>query len=437
MTDAPVVVIGGGPAGVSAAVTLGERGHRVLLVEQRAGLGGAIHRQPANREIGHALHRRHHQRVWKRLTARLAAVTNQVTVRHSTVYIGSDDSGLVLLEDRVAGRVFFVRPLALLLAVGAIETVHPFEGWDLPGVTSAGGAQMILKETGSFMQGRTLVAGTGPLPFAVSAQLSSIGQPPVALLERGDPWRFPLVGFRLLCMPRVASEMLAYGLRLLTSRVEYITGSAVEQVTRQVGGLSVRVIDERGARSSFLVDNLIVSDGLRANDVGLPPAREDASGPILRAGDCRGVLGADAAVADGEFAARKVAALLAGDPMPVENSSVIGKARYLQALLRNLTSEHSPEPTEQTIFCRCEGRTKADLAFLGADRSPSETRLLGRFGMGACQGRFCGASVSNAVGIAPERLSSRPETYPRWPIRPVSLAALSQLDEISEATSWK
>lgn len=437
MTDAPVVVIGGGPAGISAAATLGERGHRVLLVEQRAGLGGAIHRQPANPEVGHALHRRHHRHVWKGLMARLDAVADHVTVRHSTVYIGTDDSGLVLLEDRAAGRVLAIRPRALLLAVGAIETVHPFEGWDLPGVTSAGGAQMILKETGSFVQGRTLVAGTGPLPFAVSAQLSSIGRPPVALLERGDPTRLPLVGLRLLCMPSVASEMLAYGWKLLTGRVEYITGSAVEQVTRQHGGLCVSVVNESGARSTFLVDNLIVSDGLRANDVGLPAVSEKASGPILRAGDCREVLGADAAVADGEFAARKAVALLARDPLPAETGSVLAKARRLQALLRNLTSEHFPEPDGRTIFCRCEGRTKTDLALLGTDRSPSETRLLGRFGMGACQGRFCGASVSNAIGIAPERLSSRPETYPRWPIRPVSLAALSQLDEISEATSWK
>ena len=47
MREADVMVVGGGPAGVSAAIEAAKSGLSVMLCEQRPALGGAIHRQPA------------------------------------------------------------------------------------------------------------------------------------------------------------------------------------------------------------------------------------------------------------------------------------------------------------------------------------------------------------------------------------------------------
>ncbi len=47
MREADIIVVGGGPAGVSAAVEAAKSGLSVVLCEQRPALGGAIHRQPA------------------------------------------------------------------------------------------------------------------------------------------------------------------------------------------------------------------------------------------------------------------------------------------------------------------------------------------------------------------------------------------------------
>jgi hypothetical protein len=52
--------------------------------------------------------------------------------------------------------------------------------------------------------------------------------------------------------------------------------------------------------------------------------------------------------------------------------------------------------------------------------SGRETRLLGRFGMGACQGRFCRDAVSPPG-------AEEPKAAIRWPLRPVSVAALANL----------
>jgi hypothetical protein len=75
------------------------------------------------------------------------------------------------------------------------------------------------------------------------------------------------------------------------------------------------------------------------------------------------------------------------------------------------------------MICRCEGRRYADLQALAEDASAREIRLMGRFGLGACQGRFCGPMIA-ALRAAP-RLAASP---PRWPLRPVSVAALARLD---------
>jgi NADPH-dependent 2,4-dienoyl-CoA reductase/sulfur reductase-like enzyme len=430
MIDAPLLVIGGGPAGLSAAVTLAEAGHGVLLVEQRDQLGGAIYRQPADPRAKQPMLGRRHRNAWERLKQRLAAGAGKVVIKYSTVFIGIDDKGNVLLDDRLAGRILLVRPRALLLAVGAIEHIDPFEGWDLPGVVSAGGAQLMLKETGRFAAGRTLVAGSGALPFAVAAQLSAAGQAPVAVLERGNPWRAPRAGVQLLANLDAALETISYASSLLAAGVRYVAGAEVETVTGQAGRLLVRT-RAAGASRDYEVDNLIVSHGLRPNNIGLPAVSEVGLSSILKAGDCREVLGADAAVIDGGIAAGKMLAFLTGQTGPAGDPRGIRKARKLQSLLATLTG-HDPLPISgQTILCRCEGLMRAELDALGSGRSASEMRLVGRFGMGACQGRFCRANVAALAGIEPASLEGRSQGFPRWPIRPVSIASICA-DEIQD-----
>src|SRR6478609_10923332 len=179
MTELPVLVVGGGPAGVAAAVTLAEAGLRVLLIEQRDRLGGAIHRQPAPGapRIWRGPARR--QRNWTELTSRLERAAARIELRTCSVFLGVDGAGRFLFEDRRVGQVFARRVRAAIVAVGAVERIHPFEGWELPGVMTAGGAQVLLKETGRPPEGPILVAGSGPLLPALAAQLAKAGNPPI------------------------------------------------------------------------------------------------------------------------------------------------------------------------------------------------------------------------------------------------------------------
>ncbi|MFE0017314.1 FAD-dependent oxidoreductase [Mesorhizobium sp. NPDC059054] len=417
-----VLIVGGGPAGISAAAALAERGHSVTLVEQRDRLGGAIYRQAA--APGISLLSRRHEHNWAGLTRRLEAVAASVRICFRTVFIGIDDTGQVLLDDRATGHVRLVRPRALLFAVGAMEHIEPFEGWDLPGVVSAGGAQMILKETGRFMDGRALVAGSGPLSFAVAAQLAAANRPPLALLEQGTPWRSPWAGLQLLANPAAAFETLSYARLLVLSGVRYRTGVRVLKATARGNRLAVEVRGGQAKIRDYEVDTLVIGNGLRPNDVGLPRGSDLDGFPIAKAGDCREVLGADAAIADGAFAAERLDAVLKGERTASKEPRAVVRARKLQALLGTLTGSEPASIEDRTILCRCDGSRKADLDALGTGRSAFETRLVGRFCMGSCQGRFCRANVARLAGFDPVSLEGRGRGYPRWPIRPVSVAAL-------------
>lgn len=421
MREAPILVVGGGPAGASAAATLAEAGMPVLLIEQRDMLGGAIHRQPAP-GVAKLPQPIRHRRNWAALSARLQAASDRVELRTQTVFIGVDDQGRFLFDDRSCGRVFSRRIRGAIIAVGAVETIRPFPGWDLPGVMSAGAAQVLLKETGQPLEGPVLVAGSGPLLLAVSAQFARAGNPPVAVLERGRPWRAPGALARLALSGPQLGEAASYATTLALNRVAYHTGSEVVGAATDGDGLLLQ-LRIRGQRRTQRVRHLLVHDGLTPNHTGIPPADPDAAVPILLAGDGREILGADAALDDGERAARQMLSRL-GHPgiEGAAQTDALTQARRFQTALAAAFHSAISAPTPETVICRCEGRSYAELAALPEDASAREIRLMGRFGLGACQGRICGPMIA--------ALRGRPlpaATTPRWPLRPVSLASLAKL----------
>lgn len=422
MREAPILVVGGGPAGASAAATIAEAGLPVLLIEQRDQLGGAIHRQPAAGQESHVWRPARHRRNWAGLMARLQASADRIETRTQTVFLGVDGEGHFLFDDRRAGRVFAHRPRGAIIAVGAVETIRPFPGWELPGVMTAGGAQVLLKETGRPPQGPILVAGSGPLLPALAAQLAKAGNPPVAVLERGRPWRAPEALARLAVSWAPMAEAAAYAAALAIGRVPYRCGAVVIRAEPDGEGLKVGI--RVGETQQVLrVRHLLIHDGIEPNRTGIPLPAPDAAMPILLAGDGREALGADAALLDGRRAAMQVLARLglAGTDASRDEHS-LQRARGFQAAIARALHSEPIAPAPETVICRCEGRSYADLAALPDDASPREVRLMGRFGLGACQGRFCGPMIA--------ALRGRPlpaATPPRWPLRPVSVAALARL----------
>ena len=212
----PLVVVGGGPAGIAAAIEAARAGLRCVVVDEAAALGGQIYRQPP-REFGIEGARRlgRDYRRGGRLRAELARVGGRVEVRWETCVLDIVDGPAVICASPGGGT----RRLAaerVVLATGAYDRPVPFPGWTLPGVLTAGGAQALLKTMRVRPGERALVAGTGPLLLVVANKLHHAGVRVVAVLEAGRSAFTPGMAARAWRQPRLLADGARYRLGLLS-----------------------------------------------------------------------------------------------------------------------------------------------------------------------------------------------------------------------------
>lgn len=430
---AEVIIIGGGPAGLAAAGTLAKAGVASTLLEQRGTLGGAIHRQPAGsaKPVAVAAAARHR---FEKLMQGIA--TPLVKLRAATTFLGIDGDGCVLAESRADGTVEPLKADAVILATGAVEKIRPVPGWDLPGVSTAGGLQVMLKETGLPPKGRVLLAGNGPLLIALAAQMIRAGNPPLMIVEAGNPFAHPVAALGLLGHGALLREAMGYTLEVLRSGIPWKRGACLTGITRAGDLLEATILHADGRTETVAANRIALHDGIRENDIGLPAVRTEGQPLILKAGDCRQALGVLAAVADGERAGAEAASLLRNSkPAITRFERRIKRQVAAQALLARIFAPAVPlQPLsalpDDCMLCRCEGRTVGDLKALLTVKdglSGREVKHNGRFAMGSCQGRFCAANTAALMAALRPDVPAptlRDLTGQRWPVRPVSIAAL-------------
>ncbi|MCD9005896.1 NAD(P)/FAD-dependent oxidoreductase [Luteimonas sp. XNQY3] len=414
-----VVVVGAGPAGMSAAQAAASHGASVIVVDAQPQPGGQIWRHDVRDGAPPPS---------STLQAALAAAG--VTLLPQSEVVGS------------AGRRLFVRigndgatidHEALVLATGARELLLPFPGWTLPGVTGAGGAQALAKQGWPVRGQRVVLAGSGPLLLAAAATLRRHGADVLGIHEQAA---LPAVaGFAAGLWRWPGKLAQALQLRASLAAVPYRTGS---HVLRAIGDDRLRAVELRvGGRSIELeCDMLGCGFGLVPNvelalslgcalDDGTPHPRvivddvqRSSIAHVYAAGEACGIGGVDCARIEGGIAghaavgqARAARALL----------SRRARARRFAAALRKTFALHDDIRAladGSTLICRCED-VRLD-ALAGCDGA-RETKLMTRFGMGPCQGRICGTALAEIRGVA--------RTGFRVPIFPVSLDVLSCFDD--------
>ena len=192
-----VLVIGGGPAGIAAAVRAAECGVRVGLVDDNPSFGGQIWR--GEFESGHDQNAVR----WSDLLR-----SPEVTRLCGTRVFHQPEAGVLLAEGSDSVRE--LRYQNLVLATGARERFLPFPGWTQPNVMGAGGLQAMVKSGLPIRGKRVVVAGTGPLLLAVAAYLHQQGAEVPMICEQSPLGRLARFGVALLAYP----EKIAQGLRL-------------------------------------------------------------------------------------------------------------------------------------------------------------------------------------------------------------------------------
>jgi NADPH-dependent 2,4-dienoyl-CoA reductase/sulfur reductase-like enzyme len=406
-----VVVVGGGPAGIAAAVHAAEAGARTLLLDEQARPGGQIWRgeaPPAARE-------------WLLRLAR----SGTAVLAGATVVDAPEPNELLVERDGLPVRVAFER---LVLATGARELFLPFPGWTLPGVLGVGGAQALLKAGARFEGLRVVVAGSGPLLLAVAAALKRAGARVVGIAEQASLPRLAAFGAGLWRQPGRIAEGLGYAATL--RGVPYRAGTWVREA---LGDESVERVILAGARPSGewecdvlacgfgLVPNLELARLLgcetTAEGVVVDLSQRTSRDAVFATGELCGIAGVDHALATGAIAGLAAAGRETPPTLARRRARETGFARRLArafALRDELLSLARPD----TTVCRCEDVPLGRFAVAGSAR---EAKLLTRAGMGACQGRVCGAALAFLRGFTPD--SVRP------PITPVPVAVLAEEEE--------
>ena len=347
------------------------------------------------------------------------------------------------------GEPFTVQSRALILCCGTHERIIPFPGWTLPGVIGLAAATILLKAQGVLPGQRVVVAGAGPLLYAVAAKLLAGSASVAAVVDAATQVEW------LRALPALAAraDLLAQGAvwraKLLAARVPILTGA---QVTAAEGDDALKRV-RIGARI-IDADALCIGHGLvpateatrtyraqhvhRPEDGGWVPvldAYQRTSVPLLyAAGDGAGVRGAAAAPAAGRVAALTALqdlSIHAGAPERLNTeSAALARARRAGAAMARMMALR-PAMIEaippDTIICRCEGvtRAKIDEAAAAGAGTINQLKHFTRCGMGPCQGRMCGdaagALLANARGVGVADLGF---ATGRIPLRPVPMASI-------------
>jgi sarcosine oxidase subunit alpha len=175
-----IVIIGAGPAGISAGLTAAKQGVKVLLVDENPHLGGQLikqtHRFFGSKEEQAGTRGIH---IAKEFSAQITH-TKKIDLLPNTTVIGyyKQKKGHILIalkRIKTGEELTQIHCDKIIFACGARENMVSFPGNDLPGVYGAGGVQTLMNVYGIKPGNTVLMVGAGNVGLIVSYQLLQAG----------------------------------------------------------------------------------------------------------------------------------------------------------------------------------------------------------------------------------------------------------------------
>jgi thioredoxin reductase len=485
--ETDLLIIGAGPAGISAALTAAAGGGvRVTLVDENPvplqtmgedvplHFGGRMAPSAANRNAVLESILRARPKLGEALEAgvdvRLGTAAWGLFPQRPTA--GWIDGHVAGLADE--DRVYLLRFKQVIVAAGCRDMGVAFDGWQRPGVMGATAAYRLTSIYEALDSRTAVLIGGGTEALQIGNALLDAGIRIAAVVEQAEAISDP---------KGMLSRLVASGARVLTRHI-------IQQTIGDPQGVAaVRLarIDGNGRRVSDALERIecdtvalgvaaipaielieaagcaVTFQPARGGHVAVVDGSQRSSLPFLYvAGDCAGVwpsksLSEDIASREGHIAA--VAALRAlgakpagGEEEPVSPDPTLRDiALERLAWVRAMTLESPVAP----FMCQCEEVTAADVlelnppGYLQWKRSAPGSRQLGsmdpegppdpdavkrltRAGMGPCQGRRCREQIAALMALgAGTALADIPLATYRPPVRPLRLAQLAALPEAS------
>ena len=456
--DCDVLIVGAGPAGMSAATELAKAGTTVIITDERPEPGGQFFKQLAHSH-SFALNKPSDSQY------RDGAVLIEMLMNSDAQLIGNanawgafrDEAGNIEVCVASGTKSYIVHTRQLILATGAFESAPAFPGWTLPGVMTTGAAQGLVRAYRVAPGQKVLIAGNGPLNLHLACELVNGGVEVVAMAESASG---PSIG-----RARAAIGALMSSPSLILRGIGYLRALRKHRVPMFYGYHILRADGDERVRSGSIAkigrDAVLLPDTEKQFEVdaiclgyALHPSNEiarslgcehDIVAPgfvvPVRDGNFKttvdgvfiigdgGVLGgAHVAMVEGRLVTQAVLGNLLKDEQKSNHRDLRLLQRHRRFQRHLWTMYEAPEvdtALPDTPLCRCEMVTLGTITSLiesGIDDLGSLKRLC-RVGMGPCQGRYCQKRIATILANMTENVpASKDMLAPQLPVKPVLIA---------------
>lgn len=245
-----LIVIGAGPAGLSAAIEASKAGMNVIVFDENARPGGQLFKQ-IHKFFGSKEHKAKVRgfNIGDGLLKEAEAAGVNVQLNATVIGIYPEKE----VNVRIGDEIKHIKGDAIIIATGASESVVNFPGWTLPGVIGAGAAQTMMNLHHIQPGQKILMLGSGNVGLVVSYQLLQAGCEIVALVDAA-----PKIGGYGVHAAKVARCGVPFYLSYTIKQAEgtdCVTGVTIAKVDS-----SFKFIE--GTEEHFDVDTVCLAVGL-------------------------------------------------------------------------------------------------------------------------------------------------------------------------------
>lgn len=222
-----LIVIGAGPAGLSAAIQAAEKGMHVVVFDENARPGGQLFKQ-IHKFFGSKEHKAKVRGfvIGQELLARAQELGVQVELNATVIGMFREKEICVMQGD----QVIHYKGDNIIVATGASENMVSFRGWDLPGVIGAGAAQTMMNLHGVQPGKKILMVGSGNVGLVVGFQLLQAGCELVAVIDGAS--RVGGYGVHAAKLARTGVPFYLSHTMVRAEGEDHVTGAVIAQVDR-------------------------------------------------------------------------------------------------------------------------------------------------------------------------------------------------------------
>ena len=198
-----IAIIGAGPAGLAAAMTVAQNNEQVVVIDSAPRPGGQYWRHLTKVE-GYKSGRS------DKYFRTLEENKQIIYISGAQIWSAVNGENGITLNYLAAGIESSITVDKVILATGAHDRAIPFTGWERPGVMTPGAAQALLKGHNVIAGQKILITGTGPFLLPVAVGLAAAGADVAGIIEAHSPLRWLKSPLALILNPQKSIELIYY-----------------------------------------------------------------------------------------------------------------------------------------------------------------------------------------------------------------------------------